>query len=70
MHVDLCEFSYYMHDHVGCSICSTDILGCDKIKADLQEMMDKGLIHIIRPMEEYKENMNMVFGGPGEFRDF
>ena len=35
MHADLCEFSYYTHDHVGCAICSTDIQGCDKIKADL-----------------------------------
>ena len=35
MNVDLCEFSYYTHDHVGCGICSIDIQGCDKIKADL-----------------------------------
>ena len=35
MHANVCEFSYYTHDHAGCSICSTDIQGCDKIKADL-----------------------------------
>ena len=47
MHADLCEFSYYMHDYVGYGICSTYIQGCYKIKADIQEMMDEGLIHII-----------------------
>ena len=70
MHADLCKFSYYTHDHTGCSICSTDIQGCDKIKVDLQEMMDEGLIHIIRPRAEYEEDVNMVFGCPGEFRIF
>ena len=35
MHAYLCEFSYYAHDHADCAICSTDIQGCDKIKADL-----------------------------------
>ena len=49
MHVDLYEFSYYTHDHVVFSICNSDIRGCDKVRVDLQEMMDKGLIHIIRP---------------------
>ena len=51
MHANLCEFSNDTHDHAGCDICSTDIQGCGKIKVDLQEMMDKGLIHIIRPRE-------------------
>ena len=32
--------------------------------------MDDGLIHIIRPREEYKEEVNMVSGCPGEFRIF
>ena len=27
MHSDLCKFSYYTHDHVGCAIFSTDIQG-------------------------------------------
>ena len=67
MHADLCEFSYYRHDHAVCDICSTDIQGCDKIKVNLQEMMDEGLIHIMMPREEYKEDMNMVFGCPKEF---
>ena len=44
--------------------------GCKKIKADLQEMMDEGLIHIIRPRAEYEEEVNVVFGCPGEFRMF
>ena len=35
MHTDLCEFSYYTHDHSGCAICSTNIQGCEKIKVDL-----------------------------------
>ena len=67
MHVDFYEFSYYTHDHAGCGICSTNVQGCDKIKADLQEMMDEGLIHIIRPGAEYKEDVNMVYGCPSEF---
>ena len=67
MHADLCEFSYYNHDHAGCDICSTNIQGCDKIKADLQEMMDEGVIHIIRHREDYEEELNMVSGCPGEF---
>ena len=70
MHADLCEFSYYTHDHVGCVICSTDIQGYDKIKVDLQEMMDEGLTHIIRPRAEYEEEVNMVYGCPGEFKFF
>ena len=70
MHADLCEFSYYMHDHAGCAICSTNIHGCKKINVDLQEMMDEGLIHIIRPREEYKEEINMFSGCLGEFRIF
>ena len=70
MHADLCEFSYYTHDHVGCGICSTYIQGCDKIKVHLQEMMDEGLIHIIRPKAEYEEDVNMVYGCPGEFHIF
>ena len=64
------EFSYYTHDYSDISIYSTDIQGCDKIKADLQEMMNEGLIHIIRPREEYEEEVNMVSGFPGEFRIF
>ena len=64
MHSDLCEFSYYTHDHSGCAICSTNIQGYEKIKADLQEMMDEGLIHIIRPRAEYEEEVNMVTGCP------
>ena len=35
MHADLYEFNYYTHDHVGCSICSSDIHGCDKVRDDL-----------------------------------
>ena len=68
IHADLYEFSYYTHDHVGFAICSTYIQGCDKIKADLQEMMDGGLIHIIRPREEYEDKVNIVSGCPREFR--
>ena len=64
------EFSYYMHDHADCAICSMDIQDCDKKKADLQEMRDEGLIHIIRPWEAYAEEVNMVSGCPGEFRIF
>ena len=56
-----------MHDHAGCGICSTYIQGSNKIKADLQEMMDEGLIHIIRPRVEYEAEVNMVFGCLGEF---
>ena len=70
MHDGLCEFSYYTHDHAGYGICSINIQGCDKIKDDLQEMMNKGLIHIIKPREDYEEDVNMVFGGPGEFWTF
>ena len=70
MHADLYEFSYYTHDHAGCGICSTNIHGCDKVRADLQEMMDEGLIHIIRQRDEYEEDVNMVYGCPGEFRIF
>ena len=35
IHADLCEFSYYTHDHAGCGTCSTNIQGCNKIKVDL-----------------------------------
>ena len=70
MHADLCDFSYYMHDHAGCGICSTYIQGCDKVKPDLQEMIDEGLIHIIRPRAKYEEDVNMVFGCLGEFQIF
>ena len=38
------------------------IRGCEKIKADLQEMMDEGLIHIIRPRADYEEEVKMVSG--------
>ena len=62
MHADLCDFSYYTHDHASCGICSTYIQGYDKIKAYFQEMMNGGLIHIIRPRAEYEEDVNMVFG--------
>ena len=68
MHADLCEFSYYTHDYSVCAICSTDIHVCDKIKDDLQEMIDEGLIHIIRPREEYEEEVNMISGCPREFK--
>ena len=68
MHANLCEFSYYTHDHTDCAVCSTNIQGCEKIKADLQEMMDEGLIHIIRPRAEYEEEVNMVSRCPSEFR--
>ena len=67
MHANLCEFSYYTHDHSGFAICSTYIQGYDKIKAYLQKIMDEGLIHIIRPRAEYEEEVNMVSGCPGEF---
>ena len=30
-------------------------------------MIDEGLIHIIRPREEYEEEVNMISGCPGEF---
>ena len=45
MHADLCEFSYYTHGHASFVVCSTYIQGCEKIKVDLQEMMDEGLIY-------------------------
>ena len=32
--------------------------------------MGEGLIHIIRPRAEYKEEVNIVFGCPGEFMIF
>ena len=32
--------------------------------------MDEGLINIIRPRAEYEEDVNMVFGCPGEFQIF
>ena len=35
MHVDLCEFSYYTHNHDGCAVFNIDIQGCEKIKVDL-----------------------------------
>ena len=70
MYEDLCEFSYYTHDHAGCGICSTNIQGCDKRNDDLQKMMDEGLIHIIRPRAEYEEEVNTVSGCPGEFKIF
>ena len=47
MHNDLCEFNYYTHDHACCSICSSHIHGCDKVRVDLQEIMGDSLIHII-----------------------
>ena len=33
-------------------------------------MMDEGLIHIIRPRAEYEKEVSMVSGCPGEFRIF
>ena len=30
-------------------------------------MIDEGLIHIIRPRDEYEKDVNMVYGCPGEF---
>ena len=52
MHADLYEFIYYTHDHATCSVCSTNVHGCDKVRVNLKEMMDEGLIHIIRPRVE------------------
>ena len=70
MHVDLCDFSCYTHDHAACSVCSTDVHGCDIVRSNLQEMMDEGLIHIIKPRAEYEEEVNMVYGCPNEFYIF
>ena len=45
MHADICEFSYYAHDHADCSICSLDIHGCDK---------ESGSARDDRPRAEYE----------------
>ena len=42
----------------------------NKVRANLQEMMDEGLIHIIRPRDEYEDEVNMVCGYPTEFQIF
>ena len=48
MHAALCKVGYCTHDHAACNVCSEDTCGCDKIKSDLQDMMDKNLIQVIR----------------------
>ena len=68
MYNDLCRFSYCMHDHKMCNICSRNSHKCDKVKDDLQKMIDEGLIRILRTKAEYEEEVNMVYGCPDEFR--
>lgn len=33
MHANLCELSYYEHDHVSYHICSRNPRGCDMVKS-------------------------------------
>ena len=44
MYAALCKVGYCIHDHAVCNVCSEDTRGCDKIKSDLQDMMDRNLI--------------------------
>ncbi|XP_050889611.1 uncharacterized protein LOC127094889 [Lathyrus oleraceus] len=73
MHANLCELSYYEHDHASCHICSKDPQECVVLKKDLQEMLDQNLIQVTRDRNEddhefdkvipYKYNVAMVENG-------
>ena len=62
MHVALCKVSYCTHDHVACDVCSEDTRGCDKIKSDLQDMMNRNFIQVMRLKDEPEVEVNVVYG--------
>ena len=64
MHVAICKVGYCTHDHAACNACSEDTRGCDKIKSDLQDMMDKNLIQVIRLKDDPEVEVNDVYGPP------
>ncbi|XP_058757379.1 uncharacterized protein LOC131630634 [Vicia villosa] len=57
MHATLCEYSHYEHNHAACRICSVNSRGCYIVRRDLQEMMDQGLIEILRDRDEGDVNV-------------
>ncbi|XP_050913604.1 uncharacterized protein LOC127128392 [Lathyrus oleraceus] len=48
MHKLLCEHSHYEHDHDRCHECTVNERGCRKIRKDIQEMIDQGMIEILQ----------------------
>ncbi|XP_058774539.1 uncharacterized protein LOC131648830 [Vicia villosa] len=58
MHTTLCEYSHYEDNHASCIICSIDSRGCYIVRKDLQEMLDQGLIEILRDRD--KDDVNVI----------
>ncbi|KAI5385363.1 hypothetical protein KIW84_072096 [Lathyrus oleraceus] len=52
MHRRLCEYSHYEHDHDRCHECTVNERGCRKIRKDIQEMLDQGMIEILQNRDE------------------
>ena len=52
MHRLLCEHSHYEHNHDRCHVCTVNERGCRKIRRDIQEMLDQGMIEILQNRNE------------------
>ena len=68
MHVALCKVGYCSHEHAACNVCRDNTCGCDKIKSDLHDMMDRNLIQVIRMKDEPEVEVNAIYGPPREVK--
>ncbi|KAI5388865.1 hypothetical protein KIW84_074500 [Lathyrus oleraceus] len=52
MHKLLCEHGHYEHDHDRCQVCAINERGCRKVRRDIQEMLNQGMIEILQNRNE------------------
>jgi len=48
LHAKLCEVNLFKHDHDVCKVCLHDPWGCQKVKDDVQRLLDRGELVVER----------------------
>ncbi|GAU10143.1 hypothetical protein TSUD_418590, partial [Trifolium subterraneum] len=62
MHINLCNLAFFQHNHAACAICPRNPRGCQRVRDDIQGMLDRRELTIT-----YKRNENDVSGDDDVF---
>ena len=52
LHAKLCEVNLFKHDHDVCKVCLQDPWGCQKVKDDVQALLNRGELVVERKCED------------------
>ena len=55
LHAKLCEVNLFKHDHDVCKVCLHDPWGCQKVKDDVQRLLDRGELVVERKCDHVIE---------------